>query len=165
MFMFMPAKADPAVGRLTAMPLSTSQYGARPSIRRPMDTYHSRMHTIHTIQGCTRPASFPLGSPGRVFKVPLGRRDYWLLGLSSAGAGLSRPLHQCIWHVLKGNCHHFQYQNGRKYRKNPDEQKKKRNLKAVFLQPQWLVKDLQLQADDVTGAKKPFYHTNPYIID
>ena len=43
--------------------------------------------------------------------------------------------------------------------------KKKRNLKAVFLQPQWLVKDLQLQADDVTGAKKPFYHTNPYIID
>ena len=96
MFMFMPAKADPAVGRLTAMPLSTSQYGARPSIRRPMDTYHSRMHTIHTIQGCTRPASFPLGSPGRVFKVPLGRRDYWLLGLSSAGAGLSRPLHQCI---------------------------------------------------------------------
>ena len=65
---------------------------------------------------------------------------------------------------LKGNCHHFQYHNGRKYWKNPDEQKK-RNLKAVFLQPQWLVKDLQLQADDVTGAKKPFYHTNPYIID
>ena len=43
--------------------------------------------------------------------------------------------------------------------------KKKRNLKAVFLQPQWLVKDLQLQADDVTGAKKPFYDTNPYMID
>ena len=29
MFMFMPAKADPAASVLTAMPLSTSQYGAR----------------------------------------------------------------------------------------------------------------------------------------
>ena len=43
--------------------------------------------------------------------------------------------------------------------------KKKRNLKAVFHQPQWLVKDLQLQADDITGAKKSFYHTSPYVID
>ena len=47
--------------------------------------------------------------------------------------------------------------------------KKTLTLKALFVRPQWLVKVLrrsQLKnGDDVTGAKKAFPHTNPYIID
>ena len=35
------------------------------------------------------------------------------------------------FYQLKGNSHHFQYQSGRKYRKNPDEQKKSQ-FKSCF---------------------------------
>ena len=43
--------------------------------------------------------------------------------------------------------------------------KKNRTLKAACLLELWGFEVSVQLTDDVTGAKKPFFHTNPYIND
>ena len=62
---------------------------------------------------------------------------------------------------LKGNSGVFLYFYIRKYSEKLDEQKKS-HLKSNLCSR---VMGFLSFTDDVTGAKKPFYHANPYIID
>ena len=96
MFMFMPAKADPATSSLAAMPLSTSQRDARQWATFPpsgREQYPISLSTPDAQDLFTR--------------CSLGWRVYWLLGLSSAGTGHSRPCVPGFWPILNILLHYI----------------------------------------------------------